>query len=122
VLENYIIEAAVYCAGCFARTKASHAPTEDTGIAKAIAAWNTRAADALERAAPAKVLYESGGVAGSLVERAPLGPVGDGEALLRNLVRDLETWPDEMLTLLRRTDEARKLVAALTPTQETSKR
>lgn len=48
--ENYIIEAVVRCNGCGLKIARAHAAKSDTGIAKAIAAWNARpAAPEIER-------------------------------------------------------------------------
>lgn len=40
-MENYIIEAVIWCKRCFAQVSRKHDALEDTGIAEAIAVWNT---------------------------------------------------------------------------------
>jgi hypothetical protein len=44
MIENYIIEAAVFCTNthCGAKVKAKHAPRHDTGIEEAIEKWERR--------------------------------------------------------------------------------
>jgi hypothetical protein len=43
-LGNYIVEAAIVCEGCDLTVTRKHAPTEDTGVAEVVAAWNRRSA------------------------------------------------------------------------------
>lgn len=40
---NYIVEGAVFCVACRLTVTRTHAPTKDTGVGQAIAAWNRRA-------------------------------------------------------------------------------
>lgn len=44
--ETYVVEAVAGCRGCRIKAARGHSPYEDDGLEKAIAAWNTRTAQA----------------------------------------------------------------------------
>lgn len=44
MVENYVIEAAVWCPKCRATITRKHRPSHDAGLPEVIVAWNTRAA------------------------------------------------------------------------------
>lgn len=42
VLENYVMEAAVFCSKCHAKIVRRHSPREDIGVRESVTAWNRR--------------------------------------------------------------------------------